>query len=67
MSNWFECQHGLPSSSIGGPQIESLLSAYIAERPDYFPEFGVATNVNRDLPFVPQSWHYAKITIGENA
>lgn len=67
MSNWFECQHGLPSSSIGGPQIESLLSAYLVERPVYFPEFGVATNVNRDLPFVPKSWHYAKITIGENA
>ena len=66
MSNWLECQQGLPSSSIGNPQIESLLSAYYVRRPDFFPDFGVATNENRDLPFVPQSWHYTKIIIGEN-
>ncbi len=67
MSNWFECQHGLPSCTIGGPQIESLLSAYVADRPDYFPDFEVGDNVNRDLPFVPPSWHYVKIAIGEKA
>ncbi|NBO93974.1 MAG: hypothetical protein EBV06_16960 [Planctomycetia bacterium] len=68
MFNWFECQQGLPSNAIGGPQIETLLAAFIAERPDYFPEFGVATaDVNRDVPYIPTSWHYVKITIGEKA
>lgn len=67
MLKWFECHHGSLSSTIDGPQIESLLSAYIAERPNYFPEFDVAVNANREIPFIPRFWHYAKITIGENA